>query len=665
MVNKPKLYVFAIAINNYALKKHRLNGCHNDLNGLINYLEKYTNSESWDLRKYILKDEQATRQQIIDTFISFFSQLADGDTALFYFSGHGSQAHAPEVFWHELPGRLHETIVCYDSRTVSRDLYDKELSYLIWKVTTGKQIHFTVIMDCCHSGSATRTPLQASLDDNMGIRMRDASHKRRSWKDYLGAPHYHQFNTDVSVPVGKHILIAACRRTEKAAERNLNFKRRGVFTFGLLNALKQSKGNITYGFLLQKIQANVYNFAKDQHPQLISHGVYDQEQEYFLNGCIKQNNRLALVYYDLNKKIWIFNQGTINGLSKSFSGQSKIKIYPEQLPEGDPDLTIYKEVTLKEIHVNYAVVNMPKEVPKNKQFPAVFNYTDLPKLKIWIEVNDKCEKSNELTTILAQIESDYFDWCQLKEECDYAICIKENTYHIEHSGNRISLLPPIKEPQKFIQSLEHISAWHQVKEINNPSSNIKSEELKLSFFRVEEMACDGLEMLQEEPIKDFLLQSAELNYSYNHNRPKGEEPAFRLKLKNPLSNRRTLWCSLLFLGTDYSITNELCPLKMLQPGESHWIEAIDPTTGIYTKVIPLHLQTQYFNRGINTITEHFKLFIATEAFDTKNFQQNALAIANNLGHDPRGLFRIADLEQLKFLDWKVIDFSVKVNRSFF
>jgi len=668
MDKKRKLLVLGVAINNYALQKHNLKGCHNDLSDLTHYLNDYINQKEWKVHIELLKDQEATRQQIINSFLSLFGQLEDGDTGLFYFSGHGSQAHAPEVFWHELPERFHETIVCYDSRTSSRDLYDKELSYLIWKVTNGKQVHFTAIMDCCHAGSATRTP-EKNIDNTTGVRMRDASTKKRNWKDYLGASEYCTSTDGVHTPIGKHILIAACRRIQKAKEKSLNFNQRGVFTYGLLEALRQSKGNITYGLLLQKTQAIVYNFTQNQHPQLEAHGIHNVEEHYFLNGGLKRKEKMGLVYYDLNQEAWIFNQGTIHGILNPLFGKNTIKYYTKTSFDGQTNLTNWEEAELTDLYANYSIVNIPNNKNKTKQFPATIYRSGLPKLRIWLTDQREEKTADTLEKLLKEQASTYLAWSPSKAAADYTVLIEKHNYTIQSPRPTDSFLKKIlrnnkKSTLELISKLEHITAWQQIKGITNPGSKIRNEELKLSFFRIKESSEDGLEVLEEDVVEDFLSNAIELRYLYNKSILKWKEPAFRLKLETPLSNRRPLWISLLFFGTDYSITNELCPSTMLQPGESQWLEAIDHGTGFYTKIIPLHLKKTYFNKGIHSIVEHFKLFIATEEFDTRNFQQNSLALSDFPGQKKRGLFRIKDLEQLKFIDWRVIDFSVKIIRPF-
>jgi hypothetical protein len=57
-----------------------------------------------------------TRQAVIDAFRQHLGRAVEGDVALFYYSGHGSQEKAPPEFWHLEPDHLDETLVLYDSR---------------------------------------------------------------------------------------------------------------------------------------------------------------------------------------------------------------------------------------------------------------------------------------------------------------------------------------------------------------------------------------------------------------------------------------------------------------------------------------------------------------------------------------------------------------------
>ena len=115
---------------------------------------------TWSRCEFLaLRNEQATREAVIDGFRGHLAGAGPGDVTLFYYAGHGSQEQAPEQFWHLEPDRLDETLVCYDSRTPGCwDLADKELARLIDEVTD-RAGHVAVILDCCHSGAGTRGEL--------------------------------------------------------------------------------------------------------------------------------------------------------------------------------------------------------------------------------------------------------------------------------------------------------------------------------------------------------------------------------------------------------------------------------------------------------------------------------------------------------------------------
>jgi hypothetical protein len=103
-----------------------------------------------------LVDEAATRAGVIEAFRSTFAPAAAGDTAVFYYSGHGSQEQAPPEHLPFEPDGLNETLVLVDSRAEGGlDLADKELAVLVREVS-GRDVHTLVVLDCCHSGGLSR-----------------------------------------------------------------------------------------------------------------------------------------------------------------------------------------------------------------------------------------------------------------------------------------------------------------------------------------------------------------------------------------------------------------------------------------------------------------------------------------------------------------------------
>ena len=157
---------------------------------------------------------------------------------MFYYSGHGSYETAPEDFRNqERDGKI-ETLVCYDSRTSEgRDLADKELSYLIEQVAK-KGSHILIILDSCHSGTATRDPEVVERQTNPDGKVRDL-------KDFLFPQEWVRYRLSDSYQRPRHLAIAACRDIQTAKEHTgSNGQRRGAFSYE--SAGKQLGMNFPY-----------------------------------------------------------------------------------------------------------------------------------------------------------------------------------------------------------------------------------------------------------------------------------------------------------------------------------------------------------------------------------------------------------------------------------
>ena len=151
------IYALLIAIDDYPSPIPKLRGCVNDIEAFASYLsERVAGDKGVAIKLKTLKNDEATRQAVVDAFSHHLGKAKKGDVALFYYSGHGSQEQAPEEFWKLEPDHLDETLVLFDSRNKgSWDLADKEIAKLIGDVAA-KGPHVAVILDCCHSGSGTR-----------------------------------------------------------------------------------------------------------------------------------------------------------------------------------------------------------------------------------------------------------------------------------------------------------------------------------------------------------------------------------------------------------------------------------------------------------------------------------------------------------------------------
>lgn len=127
------------------------------------------------------------------------------------------------------------------------------------------------------------------------------------------------------------------------------------------------------------------------------------------------------------------------------------------------------------------------------------------------------------------------------------------------------------------------------------------------------------------------------------------KPAFQLQLRN--TGQRTLWVGLLFLGSDFSMTNALIPKQALGPGEEIW--ASDVADGYPYRTIPLQID----DSRLAAIDEYFKVFISTEELHTDMYNQKGLGA----GADAHRA--IALRQQPPEKDWAAKTVAVRVERE--
>lgn len=287
------IYALLVGIDNYPAPVAPLRGCVNDITTIQEYLQERVNKEGYQLHSLVLKDQDATRQAVINGFKEHLCKAGSEDVALFYYSGHGSQEEAPPEFWHLEPDRLDETLVCWDSRKEGgRDLADKELAYLISKVAQ-KNPHIAIFMDCCHSGSGTKDPLQETDVRRVPIDQRqrplDSFIFSLEEVDELSSSRSPEENpTGWNLPKGRHILLAACQDIEEAREyKGDDGKHRGAFSYFLMDTLHKANGNVTYRDLFKRANALIRSKVTAQSPQLEATDLNDLYQP-FLGGAIKR-----------------------------------------------------------------------------------------------------------------------------------------------------------------------------------------------------------------------------------------------------------------------------------------------------------------------------------------------------------------------------------------
>jgi len=141
-----------VGVGKYQVEKASLPGIENDLAEMRRVALQMGFA---DTQIKVLRDEQATLAGIRSAFADWLKAgVSPGDRALFYYSGHGS--YVPDRNGDEVDG-VDEVLLPYDTGAVKGDLVnvlvDDELGSLLDGLPTTEVY---VILDSCHSGTATR-----------------------------------------------------------------------------------------------------------------------------------------------------------------------------------------------------------------------------------------------------------------------------------------------------------------------------------------------------------------------------------------------------------------------------------------------------------------------------------------------------------------------------
>lgn len=645
------IYALLVGIDNYDPSSNppvaSLKGCVNDIKAIEVYLRQQTQEGDWQLiepteRPWILTNRDATRQAIIDGFQQHLCKADSNDVVLFYYSGHGGQEKTPEEFWKIEPDRLQETLVCYDSRTQnSRDLADKELAYLIFKVAE-KNPHIVVILDCCHSGSGTKDPL-------LSVRCAPLDPRDRPLGSFIFAEEIlasqepasrslAKTPTSLTLPKGRHVLFSACRDYELAQEyRGEDGQPRGAFSYFLLQLLRQTKGRLSYRDLAKNLNAVVGAKVKNQSPQIESTHAEELDR-LFLGGSVIERSRYFTLSYSKPEFSWVIDGGTFQGIPKvSNLSEIRLAIFPvgvasEELRQVSLALgeAQVRQVTPQRSKV--AIVEGSDRLSPNETYWAVLTRLPIEPLRVFVKGEPAAKAGVEL--ILQQLDpspssqsqSLYLARVTDPTEADYNLLVRQGQYAIALPTHDRPLIPPIPDrtdavgytPERTlqaIQQLEHIARWTRILELSSPQvSRIQPDDVELEI-----VVLSGDRSSASEG-KATAIADSGMRLEYTYEQDEWNPPRLQLKLKN--NSQKTLYCNVLCLGEDYSVSVPFFDITTsirLSPKGSESAEVVEGFDDIIL-VIPPELLAQ----GITEYKDIFKLIVSTTEFNASLLEQEGL-----------------------------------------
>ncbi len=623
------IYALLVGINGY--KEAPLQGCINDVTAIGSLLDDYI-APTGHLHKKQLTDEDPenlpTRENIIQAF-NHFNSAEEGDICLFYFAGHGANVKAPAAFDTDAATGALQVIICHDwASEVSGKGYivDKELSFLIWEATHGKNgVDFIAITDCCHSFSNTRdVASKADLAFELtprGMAVIDASPPVEAYhgfnKNVNGEPGFTYKRdeagniTHVAVNRGPHIHISAAMDNEVANELKINgTTHRGALSFTLEALLKQYKG-ISYRQLVEYAALNIKNYFIGTSTRLQNPGInVNNLPAVHVNRAFLSTEAAGAandhsVFFD-KEYGWCFDAGRLYNISPG----DRVVV---QLNNTDTyNYTIVRASLLYSVVVPLQGVNQSDGMLPQTRYNAFI--AGACKNAIAICFDSTVKKEDQ-----AFITSQQYNAPGLREdEVKYPniqlvrdVASSNNTYLIAAQNGDTMIDAVVTAPDgtpiiehiplksiAFLTQLNTYAKWNSLLALTNPYVGARYN----SLFTVECATAYGDNGYVFTP--GNLGQQNELTY---FNSPNGlKYPCFRLRVRNE-STQAPLYVSAAWLDASFGIqTSSSGPWQDMQ---------VDPEYGAYLMYGQAGNWSNNFelsNNGREKITEYLKLFVSTQ-----------------------------------------------------
>ncbi|MEH2253150.1 caspase family protein [Nostoc sp.] len=535
----PNLYALLIGIDFYmpnilpdGSRYKSLGGCVRDINHVEAFLKdtrkvpetqilKLTasvNPDQPDQEQPVEPPEKLpTRKNIVDSFRKLGEIAPKGAQVYMHYSGHGGRAKTvfPDI---KGVGEIDEGLVPTDIGTSEGQyLRDLELAQLL-KELVDKKLTVTLVLDCCHSGGATRGDAEIrgmNVEDDKPLKdtfefVAPLEVLAATWESLTGAGT--RGLKAGGVPESRdYVLLAACRQNEYAFEFPFNREtkeKNGALTYWLLDTLKQPYPGQTYKDLFERINAKIHSQFSTQTPILLGEG----NRKIFGTEFGETVNTVTVMQVDFNAEAKetqaVLAVGQANGVSKG----AEFAIYPRTTTDftkkenriaiariiqrgSTQSLCKLEPIQGKELKVEQgdqavqisASINLVRKVSlfhQEKATPEELAQSNLPSNKLRPEIFER--QDADLEAIKNALPGN--GWVELAEEfvssdddagIDYIVAVNNvGEYEISDSSGipLKNINPPLKiddsgAPAIIVKRLVHLAKYKATSELDNADTD--------------------------------------------------------------------------------------------------------------------------------------------------------------------------------------------------
>ncbi|MFF9123953.1 caspase domain-containing protein [Streptomyces sp. NPDC014889] len=545
------IYAFMVGINDYPAKTAEpLTGCVNDITEARRLLVDRTGGAA---RIRAVLDGAATVTAVEDGIRTFLGAAGPGDTALFWFSGHGTEEAASGAdLLIEATGR-NQALVCADG-----PLPDKRLGALLDAVAA-RGVHMAAVLDCCYAGGATRNAGEAS-----DLTARFAP-PLSGWRTPAGR--------DVAVPQGpaRHVLLAASRLDQPSYEGHFGGRRHGAFTHALLGAVRAAGPEATYRQLLAAADARVQRSGGRQQPVLYPATAGGTADLPFLGGAAAGVPGEHVLRHGAHG--WEVDCGTTHGLPDKDGAQGT-----EFAVVGAQDTGPAPALRARAVHPARTLVDPLGWVPDTERvYPVALSALASAPATVSVEGPGRAGAEDRLRAAVASYGPGggraplvrVVDGLEDSADLHVRLVVEGGTARVLGRDGTAFVRPlPFGadgDARGVVDCLTHLARWHRLRDLTSRPSELDN------LVQVEIVpwdAPDGRALVPDG--------SGEIVRAYGPEDTAGpREPWVSIRLHNR-SPRRSLWCVLLDLTDSYAADPVLFPGHFIGPGRTGYALDGDP-----------------------------------------------------------------------------------------
>lgn len=499
----PNLYALLIGINCYKPNRlsdgasyKNLGGCVRDIEHVEAHLTEVlkvptsqilkltSTSNGSDSREPLESPDQlATYANIVTRFKQLTEMSPTGAQVYIHYSGHGGRAKTeyPKIKGGE--NAIDEGLVPADIGE-SQYLRDIELGKLL-KDMVKKGLTTTVVLDCCHSGGATRGDAEVRGVEGVDQASRPmkslvASEEElaKTWQE-LTAGGTRGLEPGRFLPDSRdYVLLAACRPNELAYEYafdRTNGERNGALTYWLLDILRQKTPGLTYKDLHDFLNAKIHSQFAQQTPMLMGEG----NREVFGTGFGTTPytvNVMQVDETDLTNKRILVNTGRAVGLREDTS----FAIFPfgtrDFSQENRIAIATITEAGATESWCKLESIHGKPDVKQSDQAVLLAASTNLVRRAL-VDVEGAPTKEEKEALQAVKDALNENKWIELDGDkpIQYMVALNENgDYEIgDSAGTPYSNLRPAIKPgdpdaaKTIVKRLVHLAKYHAAEQLAN------------------------------------------------------------------------------------------------------------------------------------------------------------------------------------------------------